>query len=104
MPINFKNLSINRSWQDELMTANFQGERYWEIKAIAIKVNGQAISTCGLESPCKVAIGSGTGTVSGPPHGVNELNALLQIDPNCMNYDHLPIIKFTIESANNDEG
>ena len=89
---------------DELMTANVQGKRYWEIKTIAIKVNGQAISTCSPESPCKVAIDSGTGTVSGPPHGVNELNALLQIDPNCMNYDRLPTIEFTMESANKDEG
>ena len=100
--INFGSVdhSLYNGNQNSLMTSNVHGERYWEIETINIQVNGQSISTCNINAPCKVAIDSGTGTVSGPTRSIDELNKLIQVDALCNNYDHLPNIEFIMKSNN----
>jgi cathepsin D len=84
---------------DTMFTSKVYGARYWEIRAISIQVNGESIAGCSAEAPCKIAVDTGTSTISGPSLGILSLDRSLNIDSKCRNYEHLPSIQFVLEST-----
>lgn len=82
----------------DLMSSPIHGNKYWQINAIAIKVNGVEVGGCSAEKPCKVAVDSGTSSITGPTKDIQRLKSTLDIHADCSNVEQLLPVEFVFES------
>jgi hypothetical protein len=63
-----------------------------------IKVNGVEVGGCSAEKPCKVAVDSGTSSITGPTKDIQRLKSTLDIHADCSNVEQLLPVEFFFES------
>jgi hypothetical protein len=86
--IAYDHLGSELIWADVLSNTG-----YWEIQISDITVNNVPRSIC---IDCKVAVDTGTSELAGPSNLVQEIQRVLDIHPDCSNYDSLPNLGFIV--------
>merc|ERR1719188_936240 len=67
---------------------------YWEVKVTDITLDNHPQELC---SNCYVAVDTGTSCLAGPSSLIQTLDHILNVEPDCSNYDTLPNLGFLID-------
>jgi len=67
---------------------------YWEVKVTDITLDNHPQELC---SNCYVAVDTGTSCLAGPSVLIQTLDHILNVEPDCSNYDTLPNLGFLID-------
>lgn len=70
----------------------------WQVKMDDFTVNMVKTKFCGAGG-CKAAFDTAGGVIAGPPAVINALALVLNVKPDCSNYDNLPRLGFVIGTA-----
>eukprot|EP00419_Tripos_fusus_P065670 CAMPEP_0172908624 /NCGR_PEP_ID=MMETSP1075-20121228/181075_1 /TAXON_ID=2916 /ORGANISM="Ceratium fusus, Strain PA161109" /LENGTH=532 /DNA_ID=CAMNT_0013766429 /DNA_START=75 /DNA_END=1669 /DNA_ORIENTATION=+ len=96
--ITFGVVSDARQESEALWLPVEQTSGLWQVKMDDITVNMVKTNFCG-SGGCKAAFDTGGGVIAGPPAFIDGLVLVLNVKPDCSNYDRLPNLGFVIGPA-----
>jgi len=96
--ITFGVVSDARQESEVLWLPVEQPSGLWQVKMDDVTVNMVKTKFCG-SGGCKAAFDTAGGVIAGPPALINALVLVLNVQPDCSNYDKLPRLGFSMGPA-----
>eukprot|EP00753_Platysulcus_tardus_P006170 PLAT14011.3.p1 GENE.PLAT14011.3~~PLAT14011.3.p1 ORF type:complete len:457 (-),score=198.58 PLAT14011.3:801-2171(-) len=70
---------------------------YWEIRLTDLEIDGRRLHMCeDTQDGCKMVLDTGTSLVTGPQQDIAQILDLVNIAPDCANFDSLPDVTYII--------
>ncbi|CAE7337975.1 ctse-b [Symbiodinium sp. CCMP2456] len=99
--ISFGKVDVKRM-ESELKWAPVWKPGFWQVSLTDLTLNGSKTDLCGAPgsyTACAAALDTGTSALTAPTRLARQLAELLQVAPDCSNFDALPTLGFLLEEV-----